>query len=63
MLGIRSMAIGVVMGEIGENILQTLQSMNIDVQFLKLSQGNSRINYVLVDKENNCTLISEKGQR
>ncbi|HEY5587009.1 MAG TPA: hypothetical protein VIK78_21300 [Ruminiclostridium sp.] len=57
------MAIGVVMGEIGENILQTLQSMNIDVQFLKLSQGNSRINYVLVDKENNCTLISEKGQR
>jgi len=63
LLGIRSMAIGVVMGEIGENILQTLQSMNIDVQFLKLSQGNSRINYVLVDKENNCTLISEKGQR
>lgn len=62
LLGIRSMAIGVVMGQNGEDILRTLRNMNVDVQFLQLPEGNSRMNYALVDNEGNCTLIAEKGQ-
>ena len=62
LLGVRSMAIGVVMGQNGGEILKTLQSMNIDVQFLQLPEGNSRLNYALVDGDGNCTLIAEKGQ-
>lgn len=62
LLGIRSMAIGVVMGQNGVEIQKTLQGMNVDVQFLQLPEGNSRMNYALVDGEGNCTLIAEKGQ-
>ncbi|TFG63694.1 MAG: hypothetical protein E4H36_04980 [Spirochaetales bacterium] len=63
MLGVRSRAVGVVMGGVGRDILASLRAMNIDVRFLELPEGNSRINFVLVDGEHNCTLISEKGQR
>ncbi len=62
LLGIRSTAIGVVMGDTGEKILHSLKSMDIDVQFIKLAEGESRTNYVVVDDEGNCTLIAEKGQ-
>ena len=62
LMGIRNRAVGVVMGQTGDEILHALESMNIEVRFLRLDQGNSRTNYVLVDKEGNCTLISEKGQ-
>lgn len=62
LLGIRSIATGVVMGPVGEAILSSLRSMNIDVQFIHLREGNSRINYVLIDNANNCTLLADKGQ-
>ncbi len=62
LLGIRSMAIGAVMGKTGDEIVKALKSMNIDVQFLQLPEGNCRTNYVLVDNEGNCTLVAEKGK-
>lgn len=62
LLGIRSMAVGAVMGEVGSEILKELGKMNIDVQFLHLSEGNSRTNYVLIDEDANCTLVAEKGK-
>jgi 1-phosphofructokinase family hexose kinase len=61
LLGIRNIAAGIVMGAVGEEILNSLRTMDIDVQFLHLPEGNSRVNYVLVDNESNCTLISDKG--
>jgi 1-phosphofructokinase family hexose kinase len=62
LLGIKSTATGVVRGQVGEEILSSLRSMNIDVQFLHLSEGNSRVNYVLIDHAGNGTLLSDKGQ-
>jgi len=62
LLGVRNMAAGVVMGPTGDEILEQLSRYDIDVRFMKLSEGNSRTNYVLVDSEGNCTLISEKGR-
>lgn len=61
LLGIRSTAVGVVMGPTGDDILEELSSYNIDLKFLSLKSGNSRTNYVLVDHEGNSSLISEKG--
>jgi len=62
LLGVRNMATGVVMGATGDEILEQLSFYDIDVRFMKLNEGNSRTNYVLVDSEGNCTLISEKGR-
>lgn len=62
LLGVRNIATGVVMGATGEEILRQLSKYDIDVEFLKLDEGNSRTNYVITDPEGNCTLISEKGQ-
>ncbi len=62
LMGIRNTAVGVVMGPTGDEILEALGSMNIDVRFIRLEEGNSRTNYVLVDSSKNCTLIAEKGK-
>lgn len=61
LIGIRSTAVGVVMGSTGEDILEELSAYNIDLKFISLKTGNSRTNYVLVDHEGNSSLISEKG--
>lgn len=61
LLGIRSTAVGVVMGPTGDDILNELSAYDIDLKFLSLKSGDSRTNYVLVDHEGNSSLISEKG--
>jgi len=62
LIGIRSIAVGVVMGPTGDNILRELSAYDIDLRFIRLNEGNSRTNYVLVDADGNCSLISEKGE-
>lgn len=62
LLGIRSIAVGVVMGSTGDDILRELSAFDIDLRFIKLNEGNSRTNYVLVDAEGNSSLISDKGE-
>lgn len=62
LMGIRSKAAGVVMGPVGDEILNALARYDIDIRFIKLDEGNSRTNYVLTDSDGNCTLIAEKGQ-
>ena len=42
LLGVRNIATGVVMGATGEEILRQLSKYDIDVEFLKLDEGNSR---------------------
>ncbi len=61
LLGIRSIALGIVMGEVGREILDFLSSRNIDIQFVHLPEGSSRTNYVLLDCDGNSTLLAEKG--
>lgn len=62
LMGIRSCAVGVVMGPTGDEIIQQLSIYNMDIRFIKLADGNSRTNYILVDGQGNCTLVAEKGQ-
>ncbi len=62
LMGVRSKATGVVMGATGDEILKQLERYDIDLRFIRLSNGNSRTNYVLTDSQGNCTLISEKGK-
>ena len=62
LLGMRSIAVGVVMGSTGDDILRELSAFDIDLRFIKLNEGNSRTNYVLVDAEGNSSLISDKGE-
>lgn len=62
LLGIKSIATGIVRGPVGQDILSALCSEQIDLQFIELEEGNSRINYVLIDNANNCTLLSESGR-
>jgi len=62
LLGIKSIATGIVRGQVGQEIISSLCSEHINLQFIALEEGNSRINYVLIDNANNCTLISDKGQ-
>lgn len=62
LMGIRSKAAGVVLGETGDEILRHLSQYDIDLRFIRVDDGNSRTNYVLTDSEGNCTLISEKGK-
>ena len=62
LLGIKSVATGIVRGQVGQDIISSLCSEHINLQFIALEEGNSRINYVLIDNANNCTLISDKGQ-
>ncbi len=62
LMGIRSIAVGVVMGPTGEDILRELSAFDIDLRFIRLKKGSSRTNYVLVDADGNSSLISEKGE-
>lgn len=62
-LGIKSIALGVVYGSTGREIIHQLEQHNdVDVDFLYEDEGESRINYVLVDKSNS-TILAQKGQR
>lgn len=61
LLDLKSRALGIAMGENGQRIIRLLESINVDVKFLYYNFGNSRTNYVVVDKFANSTLISEKG--
>lgn len=62
LLGIKSIVTGIVRGQVGQDIISSLCSEHIDLQFITLEEGNSRINYVLIDNANNCTLLSDKGR-
>lgn len=62
LLGIKSIATGIVRGPVGQEIVSALCSEHIDLQFIELEDGNSRINYVLIDDDNNCTLLSASGR-
>jgi 1-phosphofructokinase len=58
-LGVRSKALGFTAGFTGEAIEQGVRSMGIDADFVRLSQGNSRINVKI--KANEETELNGQG--
>lgn len=61
-LGCRNRAYGVSFGDIGHRIESMLLKEEIEMRFLHYDYGNSRMNYALIEDNEVCTLLSEKGQ-
>lgn len=61
-LGCRNRAYGVSFGDIGHRIETMLSKKEIEMEFLHYDSGNSRMNYALIEDNEVCTLLSEKGQ-
>lgn len=60
-LGCKSVAMGIVGGSGGEMIEKTLADMDIDTDFVKVSD-ETRVNMKIIDTKNNCnTDINEQG--
>ncbi len=55
-----SIATGIAMGPTGRQIIESLQSLGVECDFVFSEQGDSRTNYVLLDGQSS-TLICEKG--
>lgn len=63
-LGVKNVALGVVLGETGERIGKLLRSMGVEEKFLTYQIGGleSRTNYELVETRGSvCTMMTEKG--
>lgn len=56
----RSVATGIAMGPVGKQIIESLEMLRVDCDFVYTEQGNSRTNYILLDGKNS-TLICERG--
>ncbi len=61
LLGLNSRAFGIGHGESGGWIIEYLQKYALDVAFIHRKEENSRTNYLLVEKNNDCTIVAEKG--
>ncbi len=55
-----SIATGIAMGPTGRQIIESLQALGVQCDFVFSEQGDSRTNYVLLDGKSS-TLICEKG--
>lgn len=55
-------AFGIDFGETGRRIENLLEQEHIEMKFLHYDEGESRMNYALIEEDKTCTLISEKGK-
>lgn len=62
-LGCMNKAYGIDFGQVGRRIESLLSNKNIDMQFLHYAEGESRVNYALIEDDKTCTLICEKGKK
>lgn len=60
-LGIDNQAFGIVHGDIGLSITESLKSNGINVKFKHKASHNSRINYLLIESSGDSTIIASKG--
>jgi len=60
-MGIDSKAFGSVYGDTGRFILNTLQQWGVITRFVFHDRLESRTNYILIENDNTCTMIAEKG--
>lgn len=62
LLGYENRAYGISFGNTGKEILKLLNCKEINTEFLHYKEGNSRINYAVIEEDGCCTLFSEKGK-
>lgn len=60
-MGIPNRAFGVIRGSTGASILRSLQESGVDTCFICREDKESRTNYIIIENDNSCTTIAEKG--
>ena len=60
-LGAASRAFGICHGETGRRIIGYLADHGVEVAFIHKNGAESRTNYLVVERSNDCTIIAEKG--
>jgi 1-phosphofructokinase len=61
LLGATSRAFGICHGEAGRRIMGYLEAHGVEVAFIHKNGAESRTNYLVVERSNDCTIIAEKG--
>lgn len=61
-LGCKSRAYGIGFGKLGKKIESMLKESEVEPYFLQFEEGESRMNYALIEENRSCTLITEKGR-
>ncbi len=61
LLGTASRAFGICHGRSGRRIMGYLEDYGLEVAFIHKNGAESRTNYLLVERDNDCTIIAEKG--
>lgn len=61
LLGLNNRAFGIGYGQLGRRIVDTLQGYGLETEFVLKDEHESRTNYLLVEDNNDCTIIAEKG--
>jgi len=61
LLGVRSQTYGVAFGDIGRRIIAALEGAGVRVVYDHYDTPESRMNYLLIDAQKNCTFLTEAG--
>ncbi|MGO8692559.1 MAG: 1-phosphofructokinase family hexose kinase [Rectinemataceae bacterium] len=61
LLGQNSRAFGICHGASGRRIIGYLENYGLEVAFIHKEGASSRTNYLIVERNNDCTIIAEKG--
>lgn len=61
-LGCKSRAYGIGFGKLGKKIESMLKESEVETHFLQYEDGESRMNYALIEENHSCTLITERGR-
>ena len=61
LLGLKNRAFGICHGETGRRVIGYLRDYGLEVEFIHREEGSSRTNYLLVEGNNDCTIVAEKG--
>jgi 1-phosphofructokinase family hexose kinase len=61
LLGLTNRAFGICHGETGRRIIGYLEGYGLDVEFIHRELPVSRTNYLFVERNNDCTIVAEKG--
>jgi len=61
LFGAQSQAYGIAFGDVGRQIIEVLESAGVRVIYDHYDTHESRVNYLLIDAQNNNTLLAETG--
>jgi 1-phosphofructokinase family hexose kinase len=61
LLGVVNRAFGICHGEPGRRIIGYMEGHGLEVEFIHRDDSASRTNYLIVERNNDCTIVAEKG--